>query len=63
MSRPVDLSLVRVELTFKTAESPDAFADRIREAVAMIVGREALEDFRVRSTPLADKPEGLRPAD
>jgi predicted component of type VI protein secretion system len=62
-NRPV---LVRVELAFRSTDDqdPQALGDRIREAVAMIVGREALEEFRVRSMPLDVKPKGnLRPVD
>ncbi len=44
--------LVTIEMRFRTTEQTSALADRIREAVTMIVGREALEDYRVRSMPL-----------
>jgi hypothetical protein len=62
-----DPVLVRVELSFRTVErdDPGALGDRIREATAMIVGRDALEEFRVRTLPLTE-PErrgGLRPVD
>lgn len=50
MSEPV---LVQVELRFVTSQDPDQLGDRIRESVRMIVGREALEDFRVRVLPLS----------
>lgn len=62
-NRPV---LVRIELAFRSTddEDPQALGDRIREAVAMIAGREALEEFRVRSMPLDVTPKGtLRPVD
>ncbi len=52
ISEPV---LVTVELRFRTSDDPRQLGERIREAVGMIVGREALEDFRVRSLPLAPK--------
>ena len=55
--------LVTVELRVRTAEDPEQLGDRIREATTMIVGREALEEFRVRSMPLDVKPRGLRSAD
>jgi hypothetical protein len=62
-----DPMLVKIELAFKTTadESADAFGDRIREAVGMIVGRNALEEFRVRTLPLAEpkRKGGLRPVD
>jgi hypothetical protein len=51
MSRPP--ILVSVELRFRTAEDPEQLAERIRESVRLIVGSEALEDFRVRSLPLS----------
>lgn len=49
MSEPV---LVTVELRFRTEDDPQQLADRVRESVAMIVGREHLEDFRLRVLPL-----------
>ncbi len=51
--------LVTVEMRFKSAEETRQLADRIKEAVAMIVGREALEDFRVHVMPLTP-PRHLR---
>jgi hypothetical protein len=51
--------LVTVELRFVTGEDPDQLADRVRESVATIVGREALEEFRVRTMPL-NGPNGKR---
>jgi hypothetical protein len=53
-----DQVLARVELTFRTDEDPQALSDRVREATALIVGREALEEFRVRVLPLSHKPKG-----
>jgi hypothetical protein len=50
MAEPV---LVTVELRFRTEEDPRELGDRIRESVALIVGRDRLEDFRVRMVPLA----------
>ena len=47
-----ELQLITVELRFKTTEDPGQLADRIREAAALIVGREALEEFRWRGLPL-----------
>ncbi|MEA2581441.1 MAG: hypothetical protein QOE83_2333 [Actinomycetota bacterium] len=55
--------LIRIELGFRTEEDPGAIADRIRESVVNIVGRETLEDFRVRTVPLGEKPKGLRSVD
>ena len=45
--------LVTIEVRFTTSEDPGQLGDRVREAVALIVGREALEEYRVRSMPLA----------
>jgi hypothetical protein len=56
--------LVRVEMSFVTEEDADQLTERIRESVALIVGRAALEDFRVRTMPLEPKKrDHLRPVD
>ncbi len=58
--------LVTVELRFVTGEDPDQLADRVRESVATIVGRDALEEFRVRTLPLEAPKNGkgkLRPVE
>ncbi len=54
-----DPVLVRIELSFTSTESanPRAYGDRIREAVAQIVGREAMDEFRLRTLPLTE-PKG-----
>jgi len=44
--------LVRIELSFVSEDDPEQIGDRVREAAASIVGREALEEFRVRSMPM-----------
>jgi hypothetical protein len=44
--------LVTIELRFTTDDDPEALGERIREATSSIVGRQALEDFRVRALPL-----------
>jgi hypothetical protein len=44
--------LVTIELRFRAEEDPRQLAERVRESVALIVGRERLEDFRVRVLPL-----------
>jgi hypothetical protein len=44
--------LVTIELRFRAEEDPRQLAERVRESVALIVGREHLEDFRVRVLPL-----------
>jgi hypothetical protein len=59
-----DPILVRIELSFRTTSDQDVegYGDRIREAVRMIVGREALDEFRVRTLPLGER-HGPRPVD
>jgi len=54
--------LVSVEIRFKTEDDARALGDRIEEAVRLIVGREALEEFRVRTLPLSRK-KGPRPVE
>lgn len=58
----VERKLVQVELRFVTDEEPDELTVRVRESVALIVGRDRLEEFRVRTMPL-DPPKHLRPVD
>ncbi len=56
--------LVRIELAFVSEEDEEQVGERIRESVAMIVGREALEEFRVWTLPLdTKKKDHLRPVD
>ena len=45
--------LVTIEMRFTTEEEPDQLGERVREAASLIVGRDALEDFRLRVLPLA----------
>ncbi|MEX0743041.1 MAG: hypothetical protein WD248_01655 [Actinomycetota bacterium] len=45
--------LVTVELRFTTEDDPKQLGERVREAVSMVVGREHLEEFRVRVMPLS----------
>lgn len=45
--------LVTVELRFTTEDDPQQLGERVRESVSQIVGREHLEEFRVRVLPLA----------
>lgn len=44
--------LISIELRFRTEEEPEQLAERIRESVRLIVGSDALEDFRYRSHSL-----------
>ena len=56
--------LVRVELSFVSEEDAEQLGDRIREATASIVGRAALDEFRVRTMSLeSKKKEHLRSVD
>ena len=48
-----DAVLVTIELRFRTTGDPRQLGDRIRESVAMIVGREELEEYRLRILPLS----------
>jgi hypothetical protein len=45
--------LVTVEIRFTTEDDPQQLGERVRESASMIVGREHLEEFRVRVLPLA----------
>jgi hypothetical protein len=57
-------TLVTVELRFVTDEDPGQLSDRMREAVATIIGKDALEEFRVKTVPLDGPTErGLRPVE
>ncbi len=40
--------LVTIELRFATEDDPEQLGERLRESASLIVGRDALEDFRVR---------------
>jgi len=52
---PSGKNLIRVEVSFVTDDDAEALGDRIRESVANIVGRRAIEEFRVRAMPLDPK--------
>jgi acetylornithine deacetylase/succinyl-diaminopimelate desuccinylase-like protein len=59
-------TLVTVELRFVTGEDPEQLADRVRESIAAIVGKDALEEFRVKTMPLGGpkgEKGGLRPVE
>lgn len=59
-------TLVTVEIRFVTGDDPAQLADRIRESVATIVGKDALEEFRTKAIPLGgpkDERGGLRPVE
>ena len=49
--------LVTIEMRFTTQDDPEQLGERIREAVSLIVGRQALEDLRVRVLPLTPPKE------
>jgi hypothetical protein len=55
--------LVRIELAFVTEDDADQLGDRVHEAVASIVGREELEEFRLKTMPLEKRKDHLRPVD
>jgi hypothetical protein len=48
-----DTVLVTIELRFRTTGDPRQLGERVRESVALIVGREELEDYRLRVLPLS----------
>lgn len=52
MSDPL---LVTIEARIRTTDDPGQLGDRIRESIAMIAGREALEEFRVLTMPLDER--------
>ncbi len=45
--------LVTIEIRFRAEDDTQQLADRVRESIAMIVGRDNLEDYRVRELPLS----------
>jgi hypothetical protein len=53
-----DPVLVTVEMRIRTTEDPKQLGERIRESAALIVGRDALEEFRVRELPLVERKRG-----
>ena len=57
--------LVRIELSFITEDGdPEQLGDRVRESVGSIVGRDRLEEFRVKSMALdVKKKDHLRSVD
>jgi acetylornithine deacetylase/succinyl-diaminopimelate desuccinylase-like protein len=50
--------LVSIDVRFVTSDDPEQLAERIREAVRMVVGRDQVEEFRWRSMPLEPPDEG-----
>ena len=54
-------TLVTIELRFTTTEDAEGLTERVGEAVRMIVGRDALEEFRWRSIPLEPPRDRIRP--
>ena len=53
--------LVTIDIRFRSAEDAEQIAERVREAVRLIVGRDALEHFRWRTEPLEPPKDHLRP--
>ena len=50
--------LLTIEMRVRTSDDPKQLGERVRESAAMIVGRDALEEFRVRVLPLAQRKRG-----
>jgi hypothetical protein len=46
-----------------TEEDAEQLGDRVQEAVASIVGRRELEEFRLKTMPLEKRKDHLRPVD
>ena len=61
LARMAASNLVSIELRFTTRDNAEEMAERIREAVRMIVGRDALEEFRWRTMPLEPPKDRIRP--
>jgi hypothetical protein len=53
--------LISIDIRFVSAEDAEQVAERVRESVRLIVGREALEHFRWRTEPLEPPRDRLRP--
>ena len=53
--------LVSIDIRFTSSEDAEQVAERIRESVRLIVGREAIEHFRWRTEPLEPPKDRLRP--
>jgi hypothetical protein len=53
-----DPVLVTIEMRIRTTDDPKQLGERVRESTAMIVGRDELEEFRVRVLPLVEKKRG-----
>ena len=53
--------LVTIDVRFATSEDPEQVAERVREAVRMIVGRDALDHFRWRTELLEPPKDRIRP--
>ena len=53
--------LVTIDIRFRSAEDAEQIAERVREAVRLIVGRDAVEHFRWRTEPLEPPRDRLRP--
>jgi hypothetical protein len=53
--------LVTIELRFATEDDPEQLGERVRESASLIVGRDALEDFRLRVLPLTPPKTSRKP--
>ena len=58
MAAPV---LLTIDIRFRTSDDPEQMAERVREAVRMIGGRDALEHFRWRTELLEPPKDRIRP--
>ena len=53
--------LITIDLRFRSSEDPEQMAERVREAVRMIAGRDALEHFRWRTELIEPPKDRIRP--
>jgi hypothetical protein len=53
--------LLSIDLRFTTGDDPEQVAERVRESVSLIVGRDKLEHFRWRTEALEPHKDRIRP--
>jgi len=58
MAAPV---LLTIDIRFKTSDDPEQTAERVREAVRMIAGRDGLDHFRWRTELLEPPKDRIQP--
>jgi acetylornithine deacetylase/succinyl-diaminopimelate desuccinylase-like protein len=53
--------LVTIDVRFTTSDDPEQLAERVREAIRMVVGRDAVEHFRWRTEPTEPPKDRIHP--